>query len=70
MADQIDKLAMLWTSQDKEVAQKMVFMYTKNSKLRDWWGQVLSDNLGAFGQVIGHRWGTARGVGKTEAKPE
>jgi hypothetical protein len=35
-----DKLAILWTSQDKEVAQKMVFMYAKNSKLRDWWGQV------------------------------
>ncbi len=41
MADQKDKLAVLWTSQDKEVAQKMVFMYTKNSKLRNWWGQVL-----------------------------
>ncbi len=40
MPDQADKLVILWTSQDKEVAQKMVFMYAKNSKLRDWWGQV------------------------------
>jgi hypothetical protein len=40
MAEQGGKLAVLWTSQDKEVAQKMVFMYAKNSKLRDWWGQV------------------------------
>ncbi len=40
MPDQVDKLVILWTSQDKEVAQKMVFMYAKNSKLRDWWGQV------------------------------
>ena len=40
MADQGNKLVVIWTSQDKEVAQKMVFMYTKNSKLRDWWGQV------------------------------
>ena len=40
MAEAVDKLAVLWTSQDKEVAQKMVFMYTKNSKLRNWWGQV------------------------------
>jgi hypothetical protein len=40
MPDQVDKLVVLWTSQDKEVAQKMVFMYTKNSKLRDWWAQV------------------------------
>jgi len=40
MPGQVDKLVILWTSQDKEVAQKMVFMYAKNSKLRDWWGQV------------------------------
>lgn len=40
MPAQANKLVVLWTSQDKEVAQKMVFMYTKNSKLRDWWGQV------------------------------
>ncbi len=40
MAESVDKLAVLWTSADKEVAQKMVFMYTKNSRLRDWWGQV------------------------------
>ena len=37
---QSNKLAILWTSSDKEVAQKMVFMYAKNSRLRDWWGQV------------------------------
>jgi len=40
MPHQVDKLVILWTSQDKEVAQKMVFMYAKNSKLRAWWGQV------------------------------
>ena len=40
MTDPINRLAILWTSPDKEVAQKMVFMYAKNSKLRDWWGQV------------------------------
>jgi hypothetical protein len=41
MPDQANKLVVLWTSPDKEVAQKMVFMYTKNSKLRDWWGRVV-----------------------------
>ena len=40
MAEPVNKLAILWTSSDKEVAQKMVFMYAKNSRLRDWWGQV------------------------------
>ena len=40
MAEPVNQLAILWTSADKEVAQKMVFMYAKNSRLRDWWGQV------------------------------
>ena len=40
LANPINNLAILWTSPDKEVAQKMVFLYAKNSKLRDWWGQV------------------------------
>ena len=35
-----DKLMVLWTSGDREVALKMVFMYTFNAKKRDWWGQV------------------------------
>jgi len=33
-------LAVLWVTQDKEVARSMVFMYTRNSKLKGWWGQV------------------------------
>lgn len=36
----VNRLIVLWTSQDREVAQNMVFMYTKNSKLKDWWDQV------------------------------
>ena len=35
-----DKLIVLWTSGDKEVALKMVFMYTLNSKLKKWWKDV------------------------------
>lgn len=35
-----DKLAVLWTSGDREVALKMVFMYTFNSKKRGWWKDV------------------------------
>lgn len=36
----VNRLIVLWTSQDREVAQNIVFMYTKNSKLNDWWDQV------------------------------
>ncbi|MDI6600773.1 MAG: DsrE family protein [Thermoanaerobacteraceae bacterium] len=35
-----NELYILWTSGDKEVAQKMVFMYTYNSKLKKWWDDV------------------------------
>ncbi len=35
-----EKMAVIWSSQDPEVAKNMVFMYTKNSKLKGWWKQV------------------------------
>lgn len=35
--NQSDKLVILWTSRDREVAERMVFMYTLNAKLREWW---------------------------------
>ena len=35
-----EELYVLWTSSDREVALKMVFMYTSNSKLKGWWKDV------------------------------
>ncbi len=35
-----DKLVVLWTSADRDVAEKMVFMYTYNAKLKEWWQEV------------------------------
>lgn len=35
-----NKLVVLWTSGDREVAINMVFMYTLNSKRRKWWEDV------------------------------
>ena len=35
-----DKLVVLWTSGDREVALKMVFMYTYNAKARAWWDDI------------------------------
>jgi len=34
------KLLVVWTSGDKEVAEKMVYMYTYNAKKNDWWETV------------------------------
>lgn len=35
-----DKLVVVWTSGDKEVAEKMVFMYTLNAKKYEWWNDI------------------------------
>ena len=35
-----EKLFVIWSSMDREVATKMVFMYTLNAKLRGWWDDV------------------------------
>lgn len=37
---QTDKLLVVWTSGEIEVARKMVFMYTMNAKLNGWWDEV------------------------------
>jgi hypothetical protein len=34
------KLAVLWTSADRDVALKMAFMYTKNAKKNGWFDDV------------------------------
>jgi hypothetical protein len=33
----LEKLCVLWTSCDRDVALKMVFMYTRNTKKHGWW---------------------------------
>jgi hypothetical protein len=35
-----DKLVVVWSSADRDVAEKMVFMYTKNAKLHGWWDDI------------------------------
>ena len=41
MSSEKKSLVVLWTSGDREVALKMVFMYTLNAKLKDWWQEVI-----------------------------
>ena len=41
MNDNSNKLAVLWTSSDPEVAEKMAFMYTINSKRHGWFDEVV-----------------------------
>ncbi|MFH1930552.1 MAG: DsrE family protein [Pseudomonadota bacterium] len=35
-----EKLFVLWSSGDREVATKMVFMYTLNAKRKGWWNDI------------------------------
>ena len=41
MADAKNTLVVLWTSGDRDVALKMVFMYTLNAKKKGWWKEVI-----------------------------
>jgi hypothetical protein len=38
--DDTSRLGVVWTSGDRDVALKMVFMYTLNAKSRDWFDEV------------------------------
>ena len=40
MIKEEEKLVILWTSGDRDVALKMVFMYTYNAKKNDWWKDI------------------------------
>jgi len=47
-----DSLVVIWSSGDREVAKKMVFMYTKNSRIKDWWGKVRLVVWGPSAQLL------------------
>ena len=40
MGKDTDTVVVVWTSADREVALKMVFMYSLNAKLKGWWNNV------------------------------
>jgi hypothetical protein len=39
--NKLNKLAVLWTSGDPDVAEKMAFMYTYNAKKQGWFDEVV-----------------------------
>ncbi len=47
-----DKLLVVWTSGDKDVAENMVFMYTYNAKLQGWWKTVRFLVWGASSKLL------------------
>lgn len=51
-ANQQEKLLMVWTSGEIEVAKKMVFMYSMNAKLHGWWDEVTLLVWGASSKLL------------------
>ena len=47
-----DKLVVVWTSGDKEVAMKMVFMYTYNANKYKWWDDITLLIWGPSGKLL------------------
>jgi len=52
--DQAPKLAIVWTSGDRDVALKMVFMYAMNAKRRDWAQEVELIVWGPSAKLLSH----------------
>lgn len=49
-----DKLVIVWTSDDRDVALKMVFMYALNSRLNKWWDDITVVVWGPSANLISH----------------
>jgi hypothetical protein len=47
-----ESMVVIWSSGDREVAKKMVFMYSKNSRLKGWWGRVRLVVRGPSAQLL------------------
>ncbi|MCL2549250.1 MAG: hypothetical protein FWE76_08810, partial [Symbiobacteriaceae bacterium] len=47
-----DSLLIIWSSGEIEVAQRMVFMYSRNSMLHSWWKQVQLCVWGASAKLL------------------
>lgn len=52
--DQAPKIAIVWSSGDRDVALKMVFMYAMNAKRRDWAAEVELIVWGPSSKLLSH----------------
>ncbi len=59
-----EKLFVLWSSGDREVAKKMVFMYTLNAKLKGWWNDISLIVWGPSAKLVSEDKGLQAGIKK------
>ncbi len=52
MPNQSNRLLVVWSSGEIEVARKMVFMYTRNSMIHGWWEEVTLLIWGASARLL------------------
>jgi hypothetical protein len=52
MTEKPQRLVVLWTTGDREVALSMVLMYTLNAKLRGWWNDVTLIVWGSSSRIL------------------
>ncbi len=48
----MEKLSILWTNADPITADKMVFMYAINGKIRNWWDEIEIIIWGATAKLV------------------
>ena len=63
-----EKLFVLWSSGDREVAKKMVFMYTLNAKLKGWWNDISLIVWGPSAKLVSEDKGLQAGIIKITAQ--
>jgi hypothetical protein len=49
----MDKLNILWTTDNKDTALNMIIMYATNSKIHNWWQEVNVIIWGASAKLVG-----------------
>ena len=59
-----EKLFVIWSSGDREVATKMVFMYTLNAKLKGWWNDISLIVWGPSAKLVSEDKGLQAGIKK------
>ena len=59
-----EKLFVLWSSGDREVATKMVFMYTLNAKRKGWWNDISLIVWGPSAKLVSEDKGLQAGITK------
>ena len=52
--EKMENLVILWTTANREVAIKMIFMYALNAKIKNWWKEVEIVIWGPSTNLISH----------------